>query len=486
MIEPADSLSRRERVPVLVAAGALVLAAGVLWGSAPASFFNQDDFVLLDGARRLLSQPGAWHRIFTEPGIMDGAYRPLSTYVYFGIMQRAFGLDPLPFHLVSLLVHLGCGLALFRLMLGWRLPWPAAAFGALFLLTRDASFAAVHWISGIQDLSMTLCAILSFGALGAYLRGRGLLWLAASAALFAAGLLCKETALALLPLFPLAAFLWPGRERRRRGALVPALVGAPYFVLRFLVIGHLHQAPVSLSAVRPGALLRYLAWMIDSSRFDPPSAVGLAVLALLLGWVLLTRLPTRAGRPGICTAGEGGAALLGAAWTLLALLPPIALREHSCQYYVYLPSAGLALFLGSLAAGLVRRLGVRLAVVFLLAASVLICAGSSRIIQLRAAGMITPGSFYHPLNAPVNRAFIETLIERQGRIPDDATVYLAGYPPSYVLEGPTWRAIARLYFAGRFTVTLEINDPAGARAPGAVVLDLREITASRPPPGPGP
>ncbi|MEJ2720207.1 MAG: hypothetical protein P8181_03575, partial [bacterium] len=84
-----------------VIVGLLALAAIVCFYPLTHYFFLQDDFILLDDA--------AFHPNIAFSAVFDsspGLFRPLTKVAYFAFMYDLFKLNPVPYHLVSLLLHL--------------------------------------------------------------------------------------------------------------------------------------------------------------------------------------------------------------------------------------------------------------------------------------------------------------------------------------------------------------------------------------------
>lgn len=471
---PKQFTDKPTRTTSLLFIGALLIAAFALWAGALGTFFNQDDFILIDGARQVRSQPDLFTTIFLEPGIMDGVYRPLSTYLYFTTVDRLFGLDPAVYHLISLAVHLLCGLLIYGLLLRAKAPLPAAFLAAFFFLSRDAFFANLYWISAIQDNLMTLLTLGAVFSFSLWLEGgRKRLYLLAVLS-YALALLAKETALAVFPLFIISAAATPGKlshKIRLLGALVPAVLGIAFTCFRLGVIG---PAQLSLDGLSFGSLLRYLGWLVDSAAFDPPAATGLAVIVLLLLATPAAYLALRRSLANEEAARFNGLLISGWSLLVLGLLPALIYTKAACQYYLYLPGAGLALLLGVFLTAPLARLEFRKAVILVLLFAAALLFSSRQNINERQAGRITPGGFYHPVNAEVSRLYIHALTARSAKIRPGDLVVLTGYPQSYSLEASSWRAIPRLYFKKNFNVLLA-TDLKQDSPPADLAIDLERL-----------
>ena len=193
---------------------ALVLAAhaGALGGG-----FHYDDRA---SVRENLSIR-VWQPLFylTSPLAVSGeegasGYRPL-TVASFAVNYAVGGLDPFGYLVGNLLAHLAVSWMVFavgRILLRDD-RWAAAA--AVIYALHPVNAEAVNYVTARASLLAALGALI---ALWAFLRrreGGGVWWTVAGLAAFAAALLSKESAVALLP--ALAVSPWLGEPARGRG-----------------------------------------------------------------------------------------------------------------------------------------------------------------------------------------------------------------------------------------------------------------------------
>lgn len=136
-----------------------------------------------------------------SPFVFDdtGFFRPVFASIFF-VLLKTFGTDPLPFHLLNLLLHAGSSFLVYRIskkLLGSFSP--AFAVGIIFFM-NPVQAEAVHWISGMQE---TLWAFFFLIALTLHLQkpdlsGRSIFFTSLFVFL---SLLSKETAVCFLPIF---------------------------------------------------------------------------------------------------------------------------------------------------------------------------------------------------------------------------------------------------------------------------------------------
>ncbi len=209
----------------------LVAVVFLLYGrSITFDFVNYDDYDLVVRNTEFLKDPGNILTSFTthaftthrEEGVY---YRPILLLSYFAD-YALWGVNPAGFHLTNVLLHAVATLLLFLLaveLLRQARGAPAngevsagatsfigddrltAFLTALLFAVHPVQTESVAWVAGRNDI---LLGVFILGSLCCHIAqyrpgARPGVWYAFSAALFAAALLTKESALFFLPLFPL-------------------------------------------------------------------------------------------------------------------------------------------------------------------------------------------------------------------------------------------------------------------------------------------
>lgn len=350
-------VAQRWRVALALAV-LLAAAAGVYWPSLAGGFVVDDQMwasgpppefgVVLERAF------ASWG--FRDAGLgLDGPpiFRPLATLLT-GLAHAAFGADPFPYRLASLLLHCANGALLFvllaRLLPGVGLVERALASG-LFLL-HPALVEPVAWISSAAELYMSgfvLLALLAFDSARAPGGGAGA-WRVLFVLCAACAMLSKEAALAL-PLL-LVLVQWQRRAPLRVfETIAAALLALVYLGWRqWLLQGHGGSAEaLSLSPLRvlefALAHLRFLLLPAAQPFSIAPPNVPLATgpeTALALGVLALLALAAWRLAPAARRALG-----LGMGWTLCALWPAYAIALVGDGFFAgrhaYLPAVGLAI-----------------------------------------------------------------------------------------------------------------------------------------------
>lgn len=326
------------------------------------------------------------------------SFEPL-TFVVLMAAGKLFAWKAWGFHLVSLLAHAACSLAVYRLARSLLGPGKTALLAGLFF--------ALHPVQGeamtAAFFSGTLFSALFFiWALRRFLDGDGgdstgsrLL----TAMLFGISLLFKERAFSGLLLFCLLPLMKPGgglKELRRRlpELLALALAWAAALLSRLAAA---RGSGLGLDYLDPAYLLARLAayakmmvlpfWLSPVHQKAMPDAAGLAALLAVAGAVYLAFGYRARGERGYSPAAAGAALFSVLLLPYLNLLPVKDLAEYLNSVfvsgrYLYLPMAGAAVVFAAAVSRLAGKLPpapLRAAGGTLLILSVLLSAGQQLI-----------------------------------------------------------------------------------------------------------
>ena len=254
---PAESRAETVSLGWMELAGLIAVLGAAAWiyRGAFQGFFVQDDFGWLESSR--FHSLREYIRIFFRFNPALG-YRPLSQETYFFLGQKAFGLWPPGFHLVSLSWHLLASALVYLLLRHFFSSVPCLV-GTLFFTVHGAHFSSLYWISALPE-PMALVFYLS--ALVLFIRfdrSKDHRAYAASIGAMVLGLMSKESILTLpLVLAAYCALLAPRR----------LLWTSPHFVLTGLyallraISRMVNIAPYPLNFGREAwhNLIAYLSW----------------------------------------------------------------------------------------------------------------------------------------------------------------------------------------------------------------------------------
>jgi protein O-mannosyl-transferase len=293
----------------------------------------------------LYNSDGGWY----EAHASVDTYRPLTMTTFF-VERAVFGLRPLPYHLDSVLIHVGCVLLLFVVGRRLALSESASLLGALLFAAHPALGEAVHWVNGRSDPLFMLALL---GAVALWLGG-ATLW---PALLVLLATLCKETAFLLLPPLLLLTPLRRGRGWVR--AALPLAVGGGLGLLARVLALHQLKASSGWPHLRhalgrlPEVWLDALRSLLLPAPSMPPTLseryASVSIAASLAGGLLVLLLGAAA-----VWAWRRRRAL--PAWALLSFLlatAPIAMLSHGTGWngwgrYLYPAAPAVCLALAAL------------------------------------------------------------------------------------------------------------------------------------------
>ncbi len=355
---------------LLLGSAAIVLFVFSCYWPLTRFFFSQDDFYFLEKASSGLRATMEQH-FNTRPG----HFRPITKGLYFLVMWPLFGVNPLPYHVVSLALHAGnsilIGVLLRRFGISNLMSWVAA----LLFAANVNNFEAVAWISCVQQLMSATFALaaLIWGVDALACKSRAKLIGATIAYLLALGSYEQTLAVPLV----LIAWEWSQHGWRRalracKGPLLPMLLLLLGYCVYALGIRGLPQTgPYEmwlgsnvLHNIRQYLGSVFAIWLIYPYLDLPPGLRGSHVVwCALIAWYLVRR--------------ERRRLAFGCAAFLMFLAPVLFIHYHVFSFHLYLPAIGAWYLLAgagdslvqALASSWQRRVGVCTACAVLIAAA---------------------------------------------------------------------------------------------------------------------
>lgn len=423
--------------------------------------FVWDDPVILTRQLPVFRATSVWLPPANVPQFASDYYRPLVIASY--IFDQSVGRGaPWAFHLTMVIAHALASVAVF--LLGHALllrcrgigeataTW-AAAIGAALFAVHPVHVEGVAWMAGRADVFACLFGVLAVYAHLASRRSRAFVFVTPVALLLA--LLSKEVAVSLLVVLVFldllvpepAAANAPGSRAQRRAAATPealppsawmryapiAAVLLLYVALRFAAGSDLARTTGSPVGFVPGRLLLALGvyfekmlvplWL-NAYITDLPEG-AMALLASLTALSIYVYLLARAWRAGYAPV------VFLLLWFLVTLAPSLSIvikipEVPVAERYLYLPSVGFCLAIGSALALLIeKRAALRTPVMAASAVVVLLfLAGTMRRSQVWAsdAALWQDTSAKSPSAAMPLQSFGDTLV-RANRLDEAEQVY---------------------------------------------------------------
>jgi hypothetical protein len=306
-------------------------------------FFLQDDFILLEGAA---FQPNtAFSAVFdSKPGL----FRPLTKVAYFAFMYKLFGLNPTPYHFVSLLLHMINIFLFFSLLRKFRIEKTSALVVTSLFALNVAFLDVIAWICCVQQLAAMLFLLFGLNLGIRAIETKSLKFILPALAAYVFALISVEQTYAL----PLVLFLYAYQHVKAtepRTKIRQAATGtAPFlavmalyliFVLGWKGIPGNGPYVFHFGANVVANALTYLDWIFDLSVVMPfvtnAGSPGLTVSHLII--LILVVYGLARGRQRIV--------VLSLSYYFLTLLPVLFLEQHAFYLHNYIPSFGMFLLI---------------------------------------------------------------------------------------------------------------------------------------------
>jgi len=309
-----------------------------------------------------------------------GLYIPLTT-LSFAIEKAIFGLSPFVFHLNNLLLHMGIAVLLMSFFIEMKAGVRAAFLGALIFAVHPMHVESVAWVSERKDVLYALFYVLALRQWWMYLNKRRRVNFFLTILFGVLSLLAKPMAISL----PLVMFFM---EYWRKGSIrwvrwvsyVPMFLAA--LVLGYMTYSQHMRNPVAELGVSVLIWLWTLGFYLwkfllpfsfdplyalptPVSIFHPAYALTCLGLLLLAGWLWYMAVMRR-----------DRWILWATGFFFLSIFFLLRFDAQDAQVvadrFMYLPSAGICLWLGIKGDEAVTRHGVKAAIIVVVAVIVLV------------------------------------------------------------------------------------------------------------------
>ncbi len=295
----------------------------------------------------------------------DGLHRPLRN-ILFRLAYAAFGLNPAPYHLAMIVLHLALSALLYRFVLLLNRGHNAALVTVALFGFFPRSHQSLFWLAAAQDTVVAICAIVACSSLLCFRRqgGPGNYLLALVS--FAVALGFKETAIAIFPLLVLLELTvneGTATSLLRDGwkIYLPFMIVALLFLLWVFsekLFGWTGQAQSYYAFQSWSQSLKLAAKFVLNMLlpFSGPAEVRETFRNSFLATVVsLVSLAIAAATLALV---EIRRSLFAVGWILIAMAPTAAFGLYTDRYLL-LPFVGLALLLGFIAEAAIARFETR-------------------------------------------------------------------------------------------------------------------------------
>jgi tetratricopeptide (TPR) repeat protein len=337
---------------ILIGLAALITFLPCLWNG----FTNWDDQELVTGNPQLGSlSPANVLKIFTRPHA--GPYIPL-TIISLAVEYRWFRLNPFPYHLTNVLLHMANVMMVFLLMYLLFGNLYAAAAAALLFGLHPLRVESVAWVTERKDV---LCGFFFLAAILVHLKYRNArkkITYAGVFILYVLAILAKPMAITLPAVLLLLDYLLDGKAERRAilekiPYLIPAvLVLIPNYFTQILKTDTPPYNPIHALMIAGRNIIFYLYKTLIPVRLSAlypypnadlhpvPFFFYVAPFLILIALLMI-----------VWSARRTRHLVFGAFFFLVVLLPvsqlvPISGSAIAADRYTYLPSLGIVYLLG--------------------------------------------------------------------------------------------------------------------------------------------
>lgn len=219
----SEASQHKNLTPVLVCLALAILTIIAFWQIKESGFISLDDNIYVYENSYIQSglNWGNIARAFSfELPEKIGHWHPL-TWLSLMLDYSLFGLNPMGYHLVNLLLHILNTVFLFLILRRMtRATWPSAFVAVLFAI-HPLHVESVAWVTERKDVLSTFFWMLTLGAYNYYVQRRELKRYALVILFFALGLMSKPM-LVTLPFVLLLLDFWP-LERFSEGKPAPQI-----------------------------------------------------------------------------------------------------------------------------------------------------------------------------------------------------------------------------------------------------------------------
>ncbi len=300
-------------------------------------WFLHDDFAWLSLRFQVYDWPSLLRAVFTPAE--HGTFRPLSERGFFLLFSTLFGVNPLPFRICVFLTQFASLVlvsSIVRRLTGSKL---AGLLAPLFWMANTVMTVAMTWSSAYMQVLCGFLLLLSFHLFLRHIETGKRRYLYLQWIPFLTGFLVMETII-VYPAIAAAYAVLCVREHFKK--TLPLFVPSVVFTVLHMILAPKQAAgtySIHLDVSMASTLWTYWRWLFQPFALTFPSTTPLR-------WWLWTSTVVftlaLAGFAGWMAWRGRRVPLFFLALFVLLLAPVLPLREHVTDYYLTLPSLGVA------------------------------------------------------------------------------------------------------------------------------------------------
>ncbi len=350
------SISGRNLITIFI----LSFLSFITFKSSFSAYFFQDDWFSLSISR--VTNIAQIFKFFIPRSDVI-YYRPLGMQIPFAVSQFIFGLNPLPFHIVTFIIHLLNGLLVYFLIKELLSNKNIAIFGTFLYLISATHGIIFYWSA---TFAFVLAPFFYFSSVLLYFRKHILI----SIVLFVMGLLSNELLISL-PVLLLIYELVLGKREFKKLAIYFILTFA-YLVMRWQYLPNVQQGDYQLQLGFKQLLLNlrdYCLWALNwpneiHNQFSSFLLLNLTFMKNFLfqitTWMINTLLVLFVIGLSLLNFIRNSTSrhimIFGGMWFVIGLMPVLFFSQHAFSYYVPVALVGLIVVLGSSVANLSKTI----------------------------------------------------------------------------------------------------------------------------------
>lgn len=409
-----------------------VLASILLYKVSFSAYFFQDDWFTLRISRA--DNLNALLRFFI-PRTDVIYYRPLGMQIPFYLIQKLFGLNPVPFHLLTMLIHITNIFLVFYLVKLILKKQTAAGFSAFLYGSSSVHFIPMFWSSTFPFIEGPVLFFLSVILFIRHSEKENNVQYLFSFIVFLTGLLVNEI-VSVIPLVILSYCILSGKIKESVKVIPYFLGSIVLFILRFIVFhpparGHYGMG---LGFHLVSNLKTYLLWSMNWSEIVTEQMTklfffnslimdkySLQAAVTVFSFLIISALPAIFIIQNLRKSDTLRLKyiLFGLVWFLAGLLPVLPFIEHKFSYYLPIPLVGLIICF-SYVLSVIPVTGLSLKnrrILLVLFAAVWLSASFSALdINLK--------EHWAPRRAAISRVLIQKALKDHPAIPPDGNILI--------------------------------------------------------------